>query len=175
MQNSPLQLESYFLNELFFSVESPLLDIPESDVKYPSVQFQVNVDSNPMGEDSRRWRCELAIQSRREEGEQLPYQFRVSMIGFFQISKEWPEEKVEMVARVNGPALLYSAAREILISVTGRGVFPPFILPSVTFIPLAAASAPKEGTEKVEENRGKSSTVTADSVKKKPLRQKNRK
>jgi len=139
MQISPLQLEDYFLKELHFSVVDAMAQPPEKDAQYAPVQFNVNVDSSQQGEDPRLWRCELAIQSREEENQNLPYRFRISFVGFFRVSKEWPEERVELVARANGPALLYSSAREMLVTLTGRGSFPTLVLPSVTFIPAAAA------------------------------------
>jgi preprotein translocase subunit SecB len=47
-------------------------------------------------------------------------------------------EKTEQLVTVNGPALLYSAARELLALISGRGPFPDanmhVLLPSITFL-----------------------------------------
>jgi preprotein translocase subunit SecB len=56
------------------------------------------------------------------------------LVGFFEVDTGLPEEVIGDVVAANAPAILYSAARELILLVTGRGPFPPFSLPSATFI-----------------------------------------
>ncbi len=64
------------------------------------------------------------------------------LVAFFEVIPEWPPEQVDRLFSANAPALLYSAAREALATVTGRGPYPEIFLPSVTFVQL-----PSEKTE----------------------------
>jgi preprotein translocase subunit SecB len=79
----------------------------------------------------------------RAEGD-FPYSFKLVYVGFFRVVKDFPADRIEQMVRVNGPALLYSAAREALVYLSGRGRRPAIMLPSITFIepPRIAKSHP---------------------------------
>jgi preprotein translocase subunit SecB len=145
VQNSPLQLEEYLLRELMFSLTDELREIPAKSVNYDGMNIDINADVAMRDDDSRKWRCELTIASKTQEGLNHPYKFRITFVGFFRVIDEFPVERVETMARTNAPAVLYSAAREALLSVSGRGRYPAILLPSITFIepPKAEAKAAK--------------------------------
>ena len=64
-----------------------------------------------------------------------PFDFKVVMIGFFKISEECSEEETEILMTNTAPSVLYSAAREYLLIITGRSRYLPVLLPTVTFFP----------------------------------------
>ena len=142
MQSSPLQLENYYLKKLEFSLVDDLAEKPVENEKYEPVDFSVRYASNPLQEDKRRWRCELTVFYKNKKGDKVPYNFNVKLIGFFIIAEQWPEDRLDDLAKVNCPTVLYSAIREILISVTGRNTFPTLVLPSVSFISEAMKKKP---------------------------------
>ncbi len=145
MQNSPLELEEYLLKDLQFSLIDDLSDVP-GKVKYDPLNIEINPEVRMRGEEPRKWRCELAVRSKVEEGRNHPYRFVIRYVGFFRVVEDFPAERVETMVRANAPALLYSAAREALLYITGRGRYPAILLPSVTFIEPAKASASKAKT-----------------------------
>jgi preprotein translocase subunit SecB len=53
------------------------------------------------------------------------------MEGAFEIHPDYPAEKLEELVRMNGGALLYGAAREMVIMLTSRCKNGPLDLPSV--------------------------------------------
>ncbi|HEX8376722.1 MAG TPA: protein-export chaperone SecB [Pedobacter sp.] len=134
MQSSPLQLEDYYLKKLEFSLLNDLAEKPVKGETYEPVEFSVSYDSKPIEANKRRWRCELTVEFLEKAQEKVPYNFQVTLVGFFGISEKWPEERIDDLAKVNCPAVLYSAIREILVTITGRNLFPTLVLPSVTFI-----------------------------------------
>jgi len=79
--------------------------------------------------------------------ENLPYAYSMQIIGFFEVHPKWPKAKVEELVKINGPSVLYGAAREILAYTTGRGPWGSILLPSVNFLPK---------TKKVQKRRAKS-------------------
>jgi preprotein translocase subunit SecB len=86
--------------------------------------------------------CQLLVELKDATSSKFPCEFSIMLVGFFEVIPEWPPEQVGRLFSANAPALLYSAAREALATVTGRGPYPEILLPSVTFVQL-----PSEKTE----------------------------
>jgi preprotein translocase subunit SecB len=145
MHTSPLSLEVYYLKELHFAVNDKPKETP-SMAGFDEFDLDVSVDTSHQADNPLKWRCELTVESKNDPQLNLPYSFIITYVGFFQVSEAFPSEHVELLARTNGPALLYSAAREMMISLTGRGVFPTLLLPSITF--LSPPDEKKKSTRK---------------------------
>lgn len=147
MRPSPLQLEGYLVTELSFKaqpdfeydLENPLTTVMPSDL---TVQVALAAHQD----DRLRRNCDLTIELADATGNKSPYIFRTVFTGFFRISEHYPTDQVDLMFATNAPALLYSAARELLATVTGRGPYPSITLPSVTFLPsLTEAAGQKQG------------------------------
>jgi preprotein translocase subunit SecB len=67
----------------------------------------------------------------------VPYSGTLKIAGFFSVDPSVPKEKMETLLMVNGLSMLYSSAREHVLSVTSRGPWGPFYLPTVSFNPNA--------------------------------------
>jgi len=136
MRPSPLQLEGYLVTELSFKaqpnfeydLENPLTTVQPADLT-------VEVALAEHQDDRLRRNCDLTVGLTDPTGIKFPYVFRTVFTGFFRISENYPAEQVDLMFATNAPALLYSAARELLATVTGRGPYPSVTLPSVTFLP----------------------------------------
>lgn len=134
MQSSPLQLEDYLLKTLRFGLLTPLNDLLDPGVIYDPLDLDISAETQNRNDDPRLWRSELAVRSKEEKDGIYPYTFELIYVGFFRVINEFPAERVEQMVRANAPALLYSAAREALMYLTGRGRLPAVLLPSITFI-----------------------------------------
>jgi preprotein translocase subunit SecB len=143
MQNSPLQLEEYLLKSLKFALVSPLTEMLDPHVVYDPMSIEVNAKTAKRDSDPLRWRCELSIRSKDEDEGNFPYSFQLIYIGFFRVVEQFPADRVEQMVRTNAPALLYSAAREALMYLTGRGRLPAILIPSITFLEPPKAQAAK--------------------------------
>jgi preprotein translocase subunit SecB len=133
MQNSPLQLEDYMLKRLRFALTSPLKELLDAPGRYDLLDIEVNSQTDNR-DDPLRWRSEILIRSKDEKEGNYPYSFELVYVGFFRVVEGFPSDRIEQMVRANAPALLYSAARETLMYLTGRGRLPAIMLPSVTFI-----------------------------------------
>jgi preprotein translocase subunit SecB len=134
MQISPLRLEDYLLKRLRFGLVSPLNDKLDPGVIYDPLDVDINAETHNRDDNPRLWRSELVVRSKEEKEGIYPYTFEIVYVGFFRVIEEFPADRVEQMVRSNGPALLYSAAREALMYLTGRGRLPAVLLPSITFI-----------------------------------------
>jgi preprotein translocase subunit SecB len=147
MKASPLDLEGYFVRELFVelnpkfekSVDSSAWRgyhyQPEGNAFKPDLTpFSVSVKVGYKKDEATRWSFSLTVESQKNTKKIFPYSFRISLDGYFSIDDDYPAESGMMLLHANAPGLLYGAAREILATVTGRGLYPAVVLPTVTFI-----------------------------------------
>ncbi|MDD2624319.1 MAG: hypothetical protein BWY02_02410 [bacterium ADurb.Bin157] len=137
MTLSPLQLHRYFVEEVFCKANPDFDRDKESRIKDFQVFFETGEDKSPL---LRRIR--LTVEQNLTKDGNEPFAFKIVMVGFFEVVKAYFEsqgsEKAEQLVNVNGPALLYSAARELLALVSGRGPYADenlnVLLPSITFL-----------------------------------------
>lgn len=134
---SPLSLEWYFIKELHVTWQS---DFDQSQTMPLSVSdLSVEVFPSQNDDEPLKWLFELVITLDDKTGKRFPYTFQITLVGFFEITKAYAEgspSRGELLAKVNGPAVLYSAAREHITTVTSRGPHREMILPTVTFVPI---------------------------------------
>jgi preprotein translocase subunit SecB len=135
IQPSPLQLERYYVKELSCAVRDSFIDRQDQQGPYSSPRMQANLNEEQIGDDPRHWRFELMVSSNDDGGDTFPYQVHVVLVGYFRVAEHYPEARVSTLARVNGPAVLYSAAREALVMLTSRTGYPGLMLPTIYFSP----------------------------------------
>ena len=131
MKSSPLHLKNYFVTHLSVRANQ-LADLSQGQDSGGSLTTKV--ENAKHAEDERQWRVAIQISCSATEKKFCPYLIEAELVGFFEADKSISDDKVEDIVAANAPALLYSAARELVLLVTGRGPFPPFCLPSATFI-----------------------------------------
>jgi len=144
LRRSPLQLNRYFIKELSYAVKGSFEGRYNTTASFPYPQLSAKVRSTRNEMDGRAWSFELTVESDDSRSEEFPYSLRIVLVGEFSVAENYPPERSDMLARVNGPSLLYSAAREALVTITSRSGFPAIVLPSVLFVP------PEDGTPKAE-------------------------
>jgi preprotein translocase subunit SecB len=79
-----------------------------------------------------------------EEGKKTQYTGRFEIHGYMTVAEGYPEDQREMLVNTNGPAILYSALREMVLNLTSRGPWPPVTLKTVTFLKGPNAHEAKE-------------------------------
>jgi preprotein translocase subunit SecB len=143
---SPLRLDRYFLKKLYFGLHEDFdrARIADDDLlKAPHLQVDV-VSAHQNPDNPFQWRFELNIELLESEAGDFPYKVETTVVGYFTVSEQLLPDRAERLARVNGPAVLYSSAREIIASVTGRSNYKALLLPTVTFIQPERAQAAGE-------------------------------
>jgi preprotein translocase subunit SecB len=152
MQSSPLQLEGYFLKEVAFSLNEELEERPTELKKSENLGVEVSVSVDCLDKRKRRWRCKLILDLKPKDETTSAYTFHLVLVGFFFVSKDYPKERVELLAKTNCPAVLYSTAREMLVTVVRRSPFAPVLIPSVTFLEVETKQS---DSKKVESTKSK--------------------
>lgn len=85
-------------------------------------------------EDPRLFGVTLRIGIANEKGKIAPYDIDVEAVGSFRISTQIPKEKREELVLVNGCAILYSAIRDQVMTLTARSYHGTLLLPTVNFL-----------------------------------------
>ncbi len=133
---SSLRLEYYFVQELSFSAlldhanceeatKSKFLNLESNEVEVKS-EF-AEAEGNPL-----QHRIVMTIIGKKENN---PLPFKLCLHGYFSLSEEFAKNKnARDILCVNGGSILYTAARELLLTITSRGPFGPIFLPTVRLL-----------------------------------------
>jgi len=138
MKLSPLQLEAYFLTESSYRTNQDFN--PEKEPKLDDTDLQVSADVQPLQNQERRWQVTVNIKLQPKPEANSPCFLSITVIGSVWAAPNLPESNLDMMVRTNGPTMVYGAAREMVRDLTARGPFAPICLPSVSFLPEAAAA-----------------------------------
>jgi preprotein translocase subunit SecB len=134
MRLAPLQLKKYFITHLKVVAQRQYDSKNPQLYDFKELQNATNIRKNK--ENPNIFQISLVLKQIVKPKANLPYSFDTQIVGIFEVLPDWPRNRVDELVQINGPAMLYSAAREILAQVTGRGPWGTITLPSVNFIPL---------------------------------------
>jgi preprotein translocase subunit SecB len=141
MELAPLQLTDYFVHSIRVDA-SPDFDSgkkTELDIESLKVEQSCVPDG---GQEANRFALQMSISQDLVAGKNIPYSYEIQLIGFITAHPNFPKEKLQRAVEVNGPSMLFGAAREILRAATGRGPYGQVLIPSTTF--FKPATPPQE-------------------------------
>ena len=106
------------------------------------VNVQIQAGLGPVVGAENKYQVMLELSSlRAPDGTgTLPYEVTFQVVGQFSVLDPSYNDKEKLV-RINGTSILYSAAREMVLLVTGRGPWGPYQLPTVNFQTLSQQAA----------------------------------
>lgn len=122
-----LQLKSYFFPKVDVEANPKFKPRQNAETFAPKVTPKTLVNKK----DPLDYQITLEICS--EPGG--PYNYTLHAVGFFRADESYPEDKRPQAVVINGSSMLYTAAREFLATVTGRGPWGAVILPVTSFAP----------------------------------------
>ena len=126
---SPLQLNKYFFPVISI-VANPKFQEEHLDL-IPEIDVEINHDVFVSKDDENSFQLKLVIKVASTAEKPVPYEIVLLVIGLFETAPDFPEKN--KLVGITGSSILYSAAREYIAMVTGRGPFPSIILPTVSF------------------------------------------
>ncbi len=111
MHQSPLILDFYFLKKVQFELKTGFdSDLTRERKVFELPKLNINVESGKDIENVNHWRFELSIDADENSSEaDFPYNFSVTLVGFFRVDERFPAESADMLATINAPSILYSA------------------------------------------------------------------
>jgi preprotein translocase subunit SecB len=145
MKLSPIQLLDYQVTSLnveacaSFNRDQPI-DLNPADVEVSALTKRLDHADEP------RWAVTLSLRLEPVEEKNIPYRLSIDMVGLVTAIAQNVDETIRHAVEVNGPSMLFGAAREILRDATARGPHGPILIPSASFFtapPSAAMPATK--------------------------------
>ncbi|MGB5198008.1 MAG: protein-export chaperone SecB [Candidatus Deferrimicrobium sp.] len=144
--NPPLRLESYFYTKINVQA-APLGELPEPEGEKHTVTVDTKVSMKRNKENDKKWMVILNIHADSSSNKPIPYKVDLEMVGIFEVLVDLEKQKVARLIHVTGSSILYSAARELVLMLTGRGPWAPWSLPTTTFIDLKKESTIITGSD----------------------------
>lgn len=86
------------------------------------------------GDENSPYVVMLNVLIENNEGKTAPYDINVCVAGHFKVHKNVAKERIENLITVNGCSILYSAIRELVMTLTARSVNGMLTLPTVNFL-----------------------------------------
>ena len=152
---SPLRIELH---------EFESINISASTVAEPNGahNLRTNRSFKQIDENGLQHKITLTVEIVAENSEDpCPYTGSVTVVGYFTIAENYPENKRKDLIEITGSSILYGACREMITNLTARSSHGILSLPSISFMPNKAVKK-KTAAKKV----GKK-TVKKKSTKKK--------
>jgi len=132
VKKSPLKVKNYFITGLSVKA-NPIVEGTQVPL-VGDANVTTKVEVAQRADNKRDWKVALQLNCEPVEKNAGAYVVSMELIGLFEVDNDLAEDRIGDVVAANAPAILYSAARELILLITGRGPFPPLSLPSATFI-----------------------------------------
>jgi preprotein translocase subunit SecB len=143
MRAAQISLTNYFVSELQFKANQAF--DPDKPSSIGVDDLKVTDEAKPKTENRRNWQITMRIVLNEDVAKNFLCSFAVEIVGSIDVDQSVTEENIERFVHINGNALVFSAAREIVRAVTSRGPSRSILLPTVTFWePKAAPLAPAQ-------------------------------
>lgn len=125
---SPLVTNDYFF-PVTQVVAEPGFPVEKTDIN--EVDYKIRTGLSRHSDDSNSFQLTLDIETDGKKDIPIAYKVHLVVIGTFTVAESWPDP--EKLIEINGASILYSAAREFLITVTSRGPYGALMLPTISF------------------------------------------
>lgn len=157
-QKPALRLEQYFLSEVSVKA-NPDYEFGASDgCRPPSISADVKYDEG----DKLLFAVDFHA-ANSDGGKSVPYEFNISMFATFRADIDINDKKLFAVTIRNSMSILYGAARDFLLTVTARGPWAGYMLPTVEPKDLLKSVSITKVENKTEGNTASHKTAHASS------------
>jgi len=137
MTPSALTLERAFFSRVALHASTDAAAKPA-----PTFETSVAAGFNPT--NPMRFQITITVRLVPEVSVPCAYAGDVEVQGFFSVAEAVPPEHRERFALVHGSTLLFGMVREMICTVTARGPWPMFVLPTASFSDLQVVTASAE-------------------------------
>jgi preprotein translocase subunit SecB len=125
MKPSSLKIDSYVFKKIYLEA----FDAAEPE----NWQVESTVEFSRRKDNAKHWLVELTVRLKGDK-HKAAYAGEFSVAGRFHVVDDLSEDASANLVKVNGPSILYSAVRELVLQLTSRGPYRSVLLPCVSFI-----------------------------------------
>lgn len=129
-QESPaLSILTQYIKDLSFENPGAPASLQKRDGQ-PEISINVNVNANPIGEDT--YDVTLSLKAEGKSGEKSLFLCELVYGGVFRVAN-FPKEHMLPMLFIECPRLLFPFARQIVADATRNGGFPPLLVDPIDF------------------------------------------
>lgn len=139
MQPSAIQLTECVYLGIKVVPRPPSEDDMGGNFDFEGVFIGEGVDLSILDENKENpkiFGIKLHIVIENKEGKKAPYDIDIEAAGVFSIAEDMPIDTREDFVKINGCAVLYSAIRDQVLTLTSRSMRGAMMLPTVNFLDL---------------------------------------
>ena len=127
-----MQLKNISLLKVELSVNEDF-EAPDKDLN-----FQVGISMDPQYDKEKLLLdLMLCVKVTGTDGDPLPFNLEIAYSGSFSFDKDADEKTIEMLGKINCPAIIFPYIREHSAELTRKAGFPPLLLPVINFVKMA--------------------------------------
>jgi preprotein translocase subunit SecB len=138
----PLECLGYFVTALTVSANPN--HKPKEKVALTSDDLTVTAKCACTDKATRHWHVQLMIRQAAGPDKNAPYNFRLVMIGEFEVKNGFPPDHERRFVETNACSILMGAAREVLRAAMSSGPYLPMLLPTWSFYQPPKSAADKK-------------------------------
>lgn len=127
----PLECLGYFVTAL--SVSANPNHKPEEKVALTRDDLTVAAKCACTDKATRHWHVQLTIRQAAGPDKNAPYNFRLVMIGEFEVINGFPPDHERRLVETNACSILMGSAREVMRAAMSSGPYLPMLLPTWSF------------------------------------------
>lgn len=134
MSQTPLRLDRYvILRSLVEANQEYLKHAPQAS-REPDCSLFLEVSTGKSDENPRQYQIGIKIKDLTSRSGPLPYRIEIEVAGVFTVDESFQHAERERIIQVNSASMLFGAAREHILMLTGRGPYGPFMLPTINLL-----------------------------------------
>jgi preprotein translocase subunit SecB len=141
--DAPLQLKQYFFPHVEVTADAQFKSTKKPIKPFFDVKTYVDNDEN---NGLYQVMLEITVEPENDKS-RVPYSIHLVAVGLFEVRPDFPDP--EKLLGITGASMIYSAAREYIITITARGPWPKFILPTISFAPRQVTSGKDTKTKRM--------------------------
>lgn len=153
----PLTINKYFFPYVEVAAD-PEFNPHEQEKQRASIETKVSLETIKE-KDLYQVMLEITLFP-EDEKRKVPYSIRLVAVGLFNVDPNVKDP--EKLLEINGASILYSSAREFLITITSRGPWSPIFLPTISFIPQSPSQERNKVTNTADETNKRKKTKSAN-------------
>ncbi|MCF6180268.1 MAG: protein-export chaperone SecB, partial [Geopsychrobacter sp.] len=93
------------------------------------VTFDINAHAVMLSGKNKGYQLLINVKIDDEDSENTPYNGEIQVVGIFSVAEDQESKDLSVMVHKKGTGILYSAVRELVLTLTGRGPWGPLMLP----------------------------------------------
>lgn len=143
MRRVPLQLDGYVFTKLLVEANTDFDPEKQQDIGQSDIDFSMGIAVSKDKDNPNLYQIEIKIENLHSKTITLPYTIEAKVVGVFSVDPKFKHDDLDRLVQINGASMLFGAAREQILTITGRGPFGSLKLPTINLqgaIPKIKAS-----------------------------------